>query len=73
MFDLPSPEEEAEIRAGIAANSDTHELSDDAIKKLRPLGRPRAAVTKQPVSIRLSPEVVGVFQSHRQGLADARG
>ncbi len=67
VFDLPSPEEEAEIRAGIAADPDARELSDDELKKLRPMGRPKAAVTKQPVSIRLSPEVVEYFKSTGKG------
>ena len=68
VFDLPSPEEEAaEIRAGIAADPDTCELPDDAIKKLRPVGRPKAEVTKQPVSIRLSSEVLEYFKSTGKG------
>ena len=67
IFDFPSPKEEAEIRAGIAADPDARELSDDEMKKLRPMGRPKAAITKQPVSIRLSPEVVAYFKSTGKG------
>jgi uncharacterized protein (DUF4415 family) len=67
VFDLPSLEEETEIRTGIASDPDARELSDEAIKKLRPMGRPKAAVTKQPVSIRLSPEVVAYFKATGKG------
>ena len=67
VFDLPSPKEETEIRAGISADPDACELPDEAIKQLRPVGRPRAEVTKQPVSIRLSPEVLEYFKSAGKG------
>ena len=67
VFDLPSPIEESEIRAGITEDSDTYELSDEAIKKLRPVGRPKAEVTKQPVSIRLSSDVLEYFKSTGKG------
>lgn len=71
VFDLPSPEEEACIRAGIAADPDTHELTDAEMAELRPLarlpGRPKAEATKQPVSIRLSPEVVAYFKAGGPG------
>jgi len=33
---LNTPEEEAAIQKGIAADSDTYELTDDEFKKLRP-------------------------------------
>lgn len=67
IFDLPTPEEVAEIRAGIAADPDTCELSAQAMQQLRPVGRPKATITKQPVSIRLSPEVVAYFKATGQG------
>jgi uncharacterized protein (DUF4415 family) len=67
IFDLPSPEEEAEIRAGVADDPDASELPDDRLKQLRPVGRPKAAVTKQAVSIRLSPEVVEYFKATGKG------
>ncbi|MEE9354512.1 MAG: BrnA antitoxin family protein [Methylococcaceae bacterium] len=67
VFDLPSPKEEAEIRTGISVDPDTWELPDDAFKKLRPVGRPKAEVTKQPVSIRLSSEVLEYFKSTGKG------
>jgi uncharacterized protein (DUF4415 family) len=42
-------------------------MSDDMMKQLRPLGRPKAAVTKERVTIRLSPEVTAFFRAGGQG------
>jgi uncharacterized protein (DUF4415 family) len=67
VFDLPSAEEKARIRAGIDSDPETRELSDEELKGLRPVGRPPAAVTKQPVSIRLSPEVIAHFKASGKG------
>ncbi|MFD2113258.1 BrnA antitoxin family protein [Thiorhodococcus fuscus] len=71
IFDLPSPEEEARIREGIAKDPDTHELTDEELAQMRPLGRspgrPKANSTKQPVSIRLSPEVIEYFKAEGPG------
>src|SRR5690606_6986497 len=55
---LPTPEEDEAIDRGVAADPDTYELSDEEFKTLRPLGRPRAEVTKERITIRLSREVV---------------
>lgn len=66
-FKLPSEEEEAAINAGIAVDSDARELSDEEFKKLRPVGRPKAEKTKEPVSIRLSNEVTDYFRSFGKG------
>ena len=62
IFDLPSPEEEAKIRAGVADDPDASELPDDALQQLRSVGRPKAAV-----SIRLSPEVIEYFKVTGKG------
>jgi uncharacterized protein (DUF4415 family) len=64
---LNTEEEEAQIRAGIEADPDARELSDETLTHLRPIGRPKAEATKQPVSIRLSPEVVDYFRSTGKG------
>ena len=64
---LPSPEEDAAINAGIAADSDTYELSDSEFKQLSSVGIPKAEATKQRISIRLSPEVVTQFQATGRG------
>ncbi|MBV5347834.1 BrnA antitoxin family protein [bacterium] len=71
VFLLNSEEEDARIREGIATDPDTYELTDAELGGLRPLvrasGRPKAEVTKQPVSIRLSPEVVAYFKAGGPG------
>ena len=64
---IPTPEEDAEINAGIAADPDTVELSDEMSRRLRPVGRPKAEVTKERVTIRLSPEVVARFRATGKG------
>ncbi len=65
MFDLPSEEEEKAIRAGIEADPDTYEVTD--FSRVRPVGRPKAAVTKERVTIRLSPEVTKFFRATGKG------
>ena len=64
-FDLPSEEDTRRIQEGIAADPDTFTV--EAFKRMRPIGRPKAAVTKRPVSIRLSPEVDDYFRATGKG------
>lgn len=63
IFGIPSAQEETEIRRAIADDADTHELSDEALRKLRPLGRVDAEKSGQAVSVRLSPDVLAYFKS----------
>ncbi len=70
VFLLNSEEEEARTCAGIAADPDTYELTDEELAELRPLvrpGRPKAESTKVPISIRLSPEVLDFFKTDGPG------
>ena len=67
VFELPSDEEDAAINAGIAADPDTYELSDEEFKRLHPIGRPKSAVTKERITIRLSPDVTQYFRSTGKG------
>tara|TARA_R110000850_G_scaffold12930_8_gene42724 strand:- start:25042 stop:25347 length:306 start_codon:yes stop_codon:yes gene_type:complete len=67
MFELPSDQEESDINAGIAEDPDTRELEDQEFQQLRPLGRPKAKVTKERITIRLSPEVVEKFRATGSG------
>ena len=64
---LNTDEEEAAINAGIAADPDTCELTDEEFKQLRPVGRPKAEETKERITIRLSPEVVNYFRGTGRG------
>lgn len=67
VFELPSDQEEADINAGIAEDSDTRELTDQEFQRLRPIGRPKAEVTKERITIRLSPDVVAQFRATGSG------
>lgn len=64
---LPTAAEDAAIREGIAQDPDTVELDAETAKRLRPVGRPPAAVTKERITIRLSPEVTQYFRSLGDG------
>jgi uncharacterized protein (DUF4415 family) len=72
---MPTPEEDAAINRGIAADPDTYELSDEEIRNLRPLaetaknrgGRPKLENPKEPVSIRLDADVLAAFRSAGDG------
>ena len=73
-YRIPTEEEGARIREGIAADPDTHELTDEEMAELRPLsemkrapGRPKAEATKERVTIRLSPEVTAYFRATGKG------
>ena len=66
-FDLHSDEQDAKIREGIANDPDTYEVSTEEIKAMRPMGRPKAVVTKDSVTIRLSPEVTSYFRNTGKG------
>jgi len=67
VFDLPSDQEETEVNAGIDADPDARELTEQEFQQLRPLGRPKAEVTKERITIRLSPEVVAKFRATGSG------
>jgi len=64
---IPTDEEDAAINAGIEADQDTYELSDEEFKNLRPIGRPKAEVTKDRITIRLSKEVTEYFRATGKG------
>jgi uncharacterized protein (DUF4415 family) len=67
---IPTPEEDARIQTGIDADPDAYSMSDAEWAKARPLvriGRPKAEVTKERITIRLSREVVTQFRATGEG------
>ena len=65
----PTAREDRAINAGIARDPDTYELSAAEFKQLRPVlrGRPKAAVHKVPVNVRLDREVIEFFRGAGRG------
>ncbi|MGO0305655.1 BrnA antitoxin family protein [Endozoicomonas acroporae] len=63
----PTDEEDAAINAGIAADPDTFEITDEMFEQKRASGRPRAEETKERITIRLSPEVIAYFRATGKG------
>ena len=65
---IPTPEEDAAINAGIAADPDTVELTAEDIAAMRPLrGRPRLAQPKASLSMRVDADVLAAFKSSGPG------
>lgn len=64
----PTPEEEAAINAGIAADPDTYELTDAEFKRLRPMrGRPLGSGTKVQMTVRFDVDVIRAFKQGGDG------
>ncbi|AZY48846.1 BrnA antitoxin family protein [Bordetella avium] len=64
---VPTREEDEAINRGIAADPDTYELSAADLKQMKRMGRPKAEVTKERISIRLSPDVLESFRATGAG------
>ena len=52
---------------GPSADPDTYAPSDDEFRQMRRVGRPKADVTKERITIRLSPEVIAYFRATGRG------
>lgn len=64
---LPTPEEDAEINRGIAADPDTFEVPSEDFKLLRRRGRPRLDTTKEQVSVRYDADILAAFRATGEG------
>ena len=65
---IPTPEEDAAIAAGIAADPDTYELSSAQIAQMRPLrGRPRVARPKAALTMRVDADVLDAIKASGPG------
>ncbi|MBF0178604.1 MAG: BrnA antitoxin family protein [Magnetococcales bacterium] len=69
QLEIPTPEEDAMIAAGIASDPDTYEPSDMEILSMRPVrrGRPLSTNRKVSLSVRYSSEVVAYFRATGPG------
>ncbi len=64
---LPTLAEDAAIAAGIAADADTHELSDAEFKQMRRPGRPVGSGTKRQITLRLDSDLIDTFKASGDG------
>ena len=67
---IPTPEEDAVITAAAMSDPDAIPYTDtdwEVVKPALKRGRPQAAVTKERITIRLSPEVVQAFRASGEG------
>ena len=64
---LPTPEEDAAINAGIAADPDTHEVTDAEFAQMRRMGRPKLVSPKVPTTIRFDADVLDALKGMGKG------
>ena len=68
---MPTAAENRAINAAAKADPDAQPLTSEQLKSMVPMrvlrGRPKAAITKQLVSIRYSPEVLEYFRGTGEG------
>jgi uncharacterized protein (DUF4415 family) len=64
---LNTAKENAAINAGIAADPDTHELTDAEFAQLRTRGRPLGSGNKMQVTLRLDIDVVDKLKAEGAG------
>ena len=64
---LPTQKEDAAITAAALSDSDAQPLTDMQLKAMRPLGRPRVAHPKAPLTMRVDVDVLMALRSTGQG------
>lgn len=68
---IPTDEEDADITAAAMSDPDALPLTEAEWNDVKPLlrvgGRPKAEVTKERITIRLSPDVLAVFKATDKG------
>ena len=63
----PSQAEDAAITAAALSDPDAQPLTDAQLKAMRPMGRPRIANPKAPLSMRIDADVLEALRSSGQG------
>lgn len=67
-FVIPTPEEDAAINAGIAADPDTYELTAADFAEMRPLrGRPRLERPKAALTMRVDADTLDALKASGPG------
>lgn len=69
-IEMPTPEEDTAINAGITDDPDTYELSKAEFKQLKPVrprGPPAGSGKKELVSVRYDTEVLDAFRKTGEG------
>jgi uncharacterized protein (DUF4415 family) len=64
---VPSDEEDAQIRAGIALDPDNPEWTNEELSRLRPVGRPLGSGVKTLVHIRLDTDMLDQYKATGAG------
>jgi len=64
---LPSQAEDAAITAAALADPDAQPLTDAQLRAMRPMGRPRSANPKAPLTMRVDVDVLVALRSSGQG------
>jgi uncharacterized protein (DUF4415 family) len=65
---MPTPEEDAQINAGIEADENTYELSKADFEQLKPIGgRPKKESPKIRVGLRLDADILAAFKATGKG------
>ena len=64
---MPTSEENAAIKAGIAADPETFELGAAEFTRLRRVGRPRVEIKRPMLSMRTDPEVLEMLRASGPG------
>jgi uncharacterized protein (DUF4415 family) len=64
---VPTPEEDAAINAGIAADPDTQEITGAEFAHMRRMGRPKLVSPKVPTTIRFDADVLDALKGMGKG------
>ncbi len=73
-FELNTPAKERAIGRAVKSDRDTRELTEEDFAQMRPFaelvkqrGRPKSALHKEPVTVRLDPEILKFFRGSGPG------